>query len=95
MQKEKVKTKQNDRLRFLADRMALLLCELTNRDVDFGPWCFEDFYNDKAADKMRESKTYEVNIDFVRFMLRKHDGLEPNTTNTTGPERARLPGGSG
>lgn len=91
---QKVKKNQNDRLRFLADRMALLMCELTNRDVDFGDWCFEEYYTDKAAELMRKTKTYEVNIDFVRSMLRKHDGHDTNTTNTPKPEREGIPGRS-
>ena len=89
----KDKQKHDDRLRFLADRMALLMCELTNRDLDFGPFCFEEWYTDKRADQVRDTRTYEINIDFVRRMLRRHDGIDPDAANAAQPARTRLPGG--
>jgi len=65
-----------DRLRFLADRMALLLVELVRRDIDYGRFCFEEFYTDEVADHLRKSKDYKNCIEFVRMMLRKHDQKE-------------------
>lgn len=62
-----------DRLRFLADRMALLMVELVQRDFDYGPHCFDEFYEGEVADHKRKSREYEICIDFVRRMLRRRD----------------------
>lgn len=67
------KKPQADRLRFLADRLALLMTELVERDLDYGAFCHDEFYTGKRADEVRDSKAYEVSIDFVRKMLRRHD----------------------
>ena len=76
-----------DRLRFLADRMALLMVELVGRDFDFGRFCHDEFYEGEVADHKRKSREYEICIDFVRIMLRKHDKQERenggNVTDTT------------
>lgn len=53
--------------------MALLMVELTSRDFDYGRWCFDEFYEGEIADHKRKSREYEISIDFVRRMLRRHD----------------------
>lgn len=53
--------------------MAMLMVELVRRDLDYGPFCFEEYYNGEIADHLRKSREYEVCIDFVRRMLRRHD----------------------
>lgn len=64
---------RTDQLRFLADRFALLMTELVQRDLDYEPFAFDEFYENEQADEMRQSKHYEVSIDFVRRMLRRHN----------------------
>lgn len=66
--------------------MALLLVELVRRDLDFGPHCFEEFFTDEVADHLRKHKDYEVCIDFVRMMLRKHDAAK-KIQAVEGPEK--------
>lgn len=66
----------SDRLRFLADRMAMLMVELVRRDLDYGRFCHEEYFTDEISDKLRESKEYDTCIDFVRRMLRKHDAAQ-------------------
>lgn len=67
------KAKSDSRIAFLADRMARLLVELVRRDFDYGKYCFEEFYTDEVAGYLRQGKEYEVCIDFVRIMIRRHD----------------------
>lgn len=62
-----------ERLRFMADRMALLMVDLVRRDCDYGKFCYDDWYEDDVADYLRKSKEYDVCLDFVRRMLRRHD----------------------
>ena len=64
---------QQDRIAFLADRMALLIVDMVRRDCEYGEFCADEFYEGEDADVTRESKQYEVAIDFVRNMLRRHD----------------------
>ncbi|KPK74268.1 MAG: hypothetical protein AMJ84_00340, partial [Acidithiobacillales bacterium SM23_46] len=56
--------------------MALLLLELVRRDFEFGKFCFEEFYEGEIPDHHRKSRDYEICLDFVRMMLRKHDEKE-------------------
>jgi hypothetical protein len=65
-----------ERLRFLADRMACLMLELVRRDMDFGTFCHEEFFEGEVADHLRKHKDYDTCLDFVRRMLRKHDARE-------------------
>lgn len=67
------KARSDKRLAFLADRMARLLVELVRRDFDYGKYCFEEFYTDEVAGYLKQGKEYEVCIDFVRMMIKKHD----------------------
>lgn len=70
MQKEEKNAK---RVKFLADRMALLLVELVRRDFDYGAYCYEKFYSSEVAGYLQHGKEYEVCLDFVRMMIKKHD----------------------
>jgi hypothetical protein len=70
-----------DRLRFMADRMALLMVELVRRDFDFGRFCFEEFYVGEVPDHLRKSKDYETCMEFVRMMLRRHDAEQREKTD--------------
>jgi len=67
------KQQAEDRIKFLADRMALLIVDLVCRDADYGEFCFDEFYTGSNADTMRESQHYKVALDFVREMIRRHD----------------------
>ena len=73
MPKDDKKQQAEDRIKFLADRMAILMVDLICREVDYGEFCYEEFYTSVSADVMRESKHYEVALDLVRSMIRKHD----------------------
>jgi hypothetical protein len=53
--------------------MVLLMVELVQRDLDYGRWCYDEFFEGEVADHKRKSREYEVCIDFVRRMLRRHD----------------------
>ena len=70
--------KQRKRLAFLADRMALLMVELVRRDFDFGRFCHEEFYTDEVAGYLQQGKDYQVCLDFVRMMIKKHDKEQEN-----------------
>lgn len=65
--------KNDERLAFLADRMAILLVDLVRRDFDYGPFCFDEFFENQMADEIRRSQHYHVAIDFVRKMVRRHN----------------------
>ena len=81
-------TKNEQRLAFLADRMALLLVDLVNRDCDYGRFCHERFYTDEVAGYLRLGKKFEVCLDFVRIMIKKHDKQESagGATDEKGPK---------
>lgn len=53
--------------------MALLMVEMVNRDFDYGKFCFDEFYEGEIQDHKRKSREYEICIEFVRRMLRRHD----------------------
>ena len=67
------KARSNKRIAFMAERMALLLLDLVRRDFEYGKACFEDFYTDEIAGYLQQGKEYQVCLDFVRMMLKKHD----------------------
>ena len=67
------KAKSNKRIAFMAERMALLLLDLTRRDFEYGKACFEEFYTGEVAGYLQQGKEYKVCLDFVRMMLKKHD----------------------
>lgn len=67
------KAKSSKRLAFLADRVAVLMMELVRRDLDYGKFCYDEFFTDEVAGYLRQGKEYEVCLDFVRIMLKKYD----------------------
>ena len=71
-------TKNERRVAFLADRMAILMVDLVRRDHDYGPFCFDDFYEGKKGEEMRKSRYYQTSLDFVRNMLRRQDNETAN-----------------
>jgi len=56
--------------------MARLMNELVRRDFDYGRFCHDEFYTDEIACYLKQGKEYEVCIDFVRMMIKKHDQRE-------------------
>ena len=67
------RAKSDRRLRFLAERMARLMMDMVGRDMDYGKFCHEEFYTDEVAGYLRQGKEYQVCLDFVRMMIKKHD----------------------
>lgn len=65
-------------MRFLADRMAILMVDLVRRDMDYGTFCHDEYYK---SDDVRQSTEYEVCIDFIRKMIRRHDAAIANAIN--------------
>ncbi len=70
--------KQNDkaRVRFLADRMAILLVICRHRHGgSWEPWFREGTYDEEGSlgDEIRQWPGYKEAIDVVRLMLRKFD----------------------
>ncbi len=61
------------RIKFLADRLAMLMTELASRDMDFGRFCHDEFYTGQVANFVRGRRTFGVCLDLVRNMLRRHD----------------------
>ena len=53
--------------------MALLMVDLVRRDMEYGKFCHEEFYEGEIAAHLRKSKEYATCLDFVRRMLRRHD----------------------
>ena len=53
--------------------MAMLMVELVRRDMDYGRFCFEEFYTDEVAGYLQQGKEYEICMDFVRIMLKKQN----------------------
>ncbi len=73
--------KQDKRLAFLADRFAVVLVDIVQRDMDYSDICFDDFYRGERAHVMRKSKTYQVTLDLVRSMIKKHDQSMKNAAS--------------
>lgn len=68
--------KQNERLAFLADRLAILLVVCKQRHGgDWTPWLREGTYDDEGSlgDEIREWRDYQQALEIVRLMMRKHD----------------------
>ena len=63
-------SKQDSRIRFLADRVACLMVELVCRDMEYGDFCFDDWFEREDA---RHRQYYPVCLDFVRRQLSRHD----------------------
>jgi hypothetical protein len=69
-------SKDADRLRFLADRTAILLCVCIQRyGGDLNPFFREGLYEDEGSlgDEVRDWPQYESAMEIVRLWLRKHD----------------------
>lgn len=49
-----------------------MLTELVNRDLDYGPYCYDDYYDSDEAKRLRQTKNYDTAVEFVRNMLRRH-----------------------
>ncbi len=84
-----------ERLRFLADRMALLMQELVRRDMDYGRFCFEEFFEGEVPDHLRKRNDYDTCLEFVRRMLRRHDEEQKQQRNGTTTGLAVRGDGSG
>ena len=66
-------TKNERRVAFLADRMAILMVDMVDRDCDYGSFCYDSFYEGAVADQMRKTHHYKVSLDFIRRMMLRHD----------------------
>ena len=83
------KTVKNEyRLKLLADRMAILMVEIIERDFDYGDMCFDDFYYGERADEMRRSKHYQVATDLIRSMIKQHDERAAHGKNKKSLDRS-------
>lgn len=67
---QKAKEKQEARVKFLAERMAMLMAELVVRDMDFGEFCYDEWYR---LERVKDNKHFPVCLDFVRMMLKRAD----------------------
>jgi hypothetical protein len=79
MPKQGKKKSNRDRVRFLADRMAILLVICKNRHGgSWNPWFREGTYDDEGSlgDEIREWPEYHGGMDVVRLMLEKYDREE-------------------
>ena len=70
---DELQQKQDKRLAFLADRFAVVLVDIVQRDMDYSDLCFDDFYRGERAHVMRKSRHYQVTLDLVRSMIKNHD----------------------
>ena len=84
MPSDNKKQRADERIKFMADRMAILMVEIIELDFDYGDLCFNDFYRGERADEMRRTKHYQVGMDFVRQMIRKHD-VKMGKSRSTAP----------
>lgn len=87
----KADKKQDKRIAFMADRMALLILELVRRDMDFGRFCHEEFYTDEIAGYLQQGKDYDTCLDFVRMMIKKHDKREKENGASEDGARVYVP----
>ena len=49
------------------------MVELVRRDMDYGRYCYEEYYRDEITGYLQQGKEYEVCMDFVRMMLKKQN----------------------
>ena len=63
-------SKGDARIRFLADRVACLMAELVMRDLEYGDFCFDDWFE---LNRVRDNQYYPVCLDMVRRQLGRHD----------------------
>lgn len=74
----------DDRLRFLADRAAILLVIVMNKyGGDLNPFFREGLYEDEGSlgDEIREWPQYRVALDVIRLWLRKYDGAKSDAAD--------------
>lgn len=66
----------DNRIRLLADRLAILLTICNARDEDdWNPWALERTYEEEGSmgDQIRKMKDYKVAKDIVRRWVQKQD----------------------
>lgn len=71
-----VKAVKDNRVRMMADRLAILLVICNDRDGDdWNPWMGEAMYDgeDQLGDHVRKMKSYKVAKDIVRLWIEKQD----------------------
>lgn len=56
-------------VQLLADRYALVLVELVRRDLDYGPYCYDDWYCGEVADYNRKHRYCKMAKEFIRKMI--------------------------
>ncbi len=64
-----------ERVKFLADRMAILMVVCVSRTGSWNPWFTEGMYEDRdgMGDELRSWPQYKSATDVIRNMLRKQD----------------------
>lgn len=71
-----VKTVKDNRVRMMADRLAILLVICNARDGDdWNPWMGEEMYDglDQLGDQVRKMKDYDTAKKIVRLWIEKQD----------------------
>ncbi len=65
----------NERLAFLADRMAILMVVCVSRTGSWNPWFREGMYEDAEGmgDEIRSWPQHKAAMDVIRNMLRRYD----------------------
>ena len=66
-------SRQLEQLRFLTDRMALLMVICKSRTADWNPWFRENLYTGDTAEEMRDWPDYKVAKSIIGHMLRRND----------------------
>ena len=71
------KKTSDERLAFLADRMAILMVVCQARTGSWDPWFREALYEDPEAmgDEIRSWVQHKTALDVIRNMMRKHDEM--------------------
>ena len=75
MPKQNKKPTDNERLAFLADRLAILMVVCVSRSGSWDPWFREGTYEDSEGmgEEIRHWPEYTTAMEVIRNMLRKHD----------------------
>lgn len=66
-------SKQQDRLRFLCHRLAILMVICKSRTADWNPWFRESIYSGETSDEIREWPDYKTAKMIIGHMLRRYD----------------------
>lgn len=74
MPQSRKSSKQSDRLKLLAERMAILMviCRL-EYGIGWKVWLGEGLYTGETGDEFRSMPEYMVAMDIIRNMLRRQD----------------------